>query len=178
VLQKELNWTISGGQLRVGDDTFDCGDVTDIRVEWAPTMAAGSQFLCHIQFRKGMDLTVPSAHYRSFADFEPRLATFRPFVLALAEHVAEANPSSTFSSGSGTSKYYANVAALVVSFILLVIVLLLVSPGWGTLLGLIGFVVLFAVPMSLSWFLANKPKSKLLSVAKADGSLAHSLPEN
>jgi hypothetical protein len=103
--------------------------------------------------------TIRSTHYRGFADFEDRSATYVPFVRGLAARVAAANPGCRFLAGKRPLVYWAEHIFLLAMILLLVLVLGLVGEvGLSTLVWIKLSIIVAFVPIMILYTRKNWPR--------------------
>ena len=83
----------------------------------------------------GEKLTVRSHHCKGLGSYENRAATYAPFVRALSQGVAAANPRAHFATGSSFMKLLWLVLSLMIGALsaLLAIVIIVTGLTWGLL---------------------------------------------
>jgi hypothetical protein len=159
--EPERTWRLEDAALRwdnkQGPQHFAFANITDIRLEFAPSRANQAQYFCHVGIKSGWTETIPSTHYAGIMNFEDRAADYRAFVLALVQQVAAANPACRLRGGATQLQYLGNIAAIVLSVLMLAFVLLLVGMPLTVIAVIKLALIAFYLPTLLRWFRRNGP---------------------
>jgi hypothetical protein len=161
-LEAERTWRVTGTALHWvdahGAQQMDFSDMASIRLMHAPSRANRAQYLCQITTTRGRSQVIPSTHYAGILDFEDRADSYLIAVTALLNGVASANPNCAVYGGTSWGRYLGNIAAVAVSVVFLVIVLLLTGvPLLGVAVAKLVLIAMF-LPAMLRWFAVNRPK--------------------
>lgn len=126
VLERETTWRVDGEALERSVDgateRFALKDVRGIRVAYDPTRADSARYRCDLDFGK-RSLRIVSSHYRGFADFEDRGASYSRLVRALVAGAERAKPAVVLSAGKSRIVYVAELGFLAAMLALLFVVL-------------------------------------------------------
>jgi hypothetical protein len=137
---------------------FDFSEIASIRLEYGATRFDAARFLCSVSRFNGWTEQIVSSEYTRFADFIDRRADYVPFVRTLIAATAAANPKCQFVAGSGSGRYWLNIAALM--FSALIVALAAVSFGIPLTAVIVtkAIVILFLLPRAIAWIRRNKPR--------------------
>lgn len=138
---------------------FDFSEIATIRLEYGATRFDAARFVCSVCRFNGWTEQIVSTEYSGLADFTDRKADYVPFVRALITATAAANPKCQFVAGSGTGRYWLNIAALVFSAVVIIFAALSFGIPLIAVIVAKAVVILFLLPRALAWVRRNKPRS-------------------
>jgi hypothetical protein len=112
ILDNEAAWRLAEDALeRMVDDVVEhripYGDIAELRLSYDPTRFETNRYRCDIRTASGVRALIVSVSYVSLANFDDRSKTYLPFVRALTERVARANPGCRFRAGRPLFRYLA-----------------------------------------------------------------------
>lgn len=157
-------WVLENDRLRLEDDKgppreLPLSDITQIRLEFAPTRPEPNRFRCRLTLRNGSTLDFFNRTYRGVYDFADTSADYVMFVLALHSALIQCAPGCQFAAGATSGTYMLNlVITLFLGLILFITALFLIFNGLALLIILkIALIAIFA-PNVFHWLTRNKPR--------------------
>jgi len=159
--EPERLWRVGpdGFSWKVGEKSghFDFSEIASIRLSYTPTRFDFARYRCTVTRFNGWRENFTSTSYAGIGSFQDRAPGYARFVRALVAEAARANPAIRFEAGESHFKYWANIAVLVGSLVLLAIVLLAIglNTTWFIVVKLM--VIALLLPIGLRWIAKNRP---------------------
>lgn len=138
--------------------TVPLGEIRAVRLRFEPTRVDADRWSVTLDGPAGARAVIFSSSYRGLADFEDRAATFWPFMHALTDAVARANPAVRLATGLSRLAFLLQMGAAGAALILLCVLYFALGPAGtsGALsLGAIGAVLILL--LRYGW--ANRPRA-------------------
>lgn len=163
-LEPERTWSLRGDTLyRETEDqaTFaiPLKEITKVSLAYEPTRMQTRRYRCYLHNALGKVATIQNEHYKGFASFEDRSATYTLFLLLLISRVAAINPECQFFTGVSYLRWIANAVFFFGVFGLLIVVMFFMFTAIGWLVIVKLAIIAFFIPVVIRWFVKNKPNT-------------------
>lgn len=157
-------WVLAGPLLQIMDGQgpprlVSLGDVTAVRLTFAPTRFEPKRYLCQLTLRNAPDLEFFNRTYVGVADFADTSTEYVAFVRALHAALSAHSPDCKFTAGVSGGRYALNCATTIFgAFMVLVAALFLIFNGLALLILLKIALMAIFFPNVFRWLARNKPR--------------------
>ena len=143
-----------------GVQSIKWDNIREIRLQYAPTRFIADRYTCAVNLHSGGTVWFSSHYYLSFNNFRNDGLAYAQFVKKLIETVAQKSPTCSFRSGAGTLSYLLNLAVMIFTGGMLVVIgMLLMALGLTWMVGVKLLVIFFLIPRALRWLRHNHGQS-------------------
>lgn len=136
-------------------------DVTDMRLQYAPTRFKRWRHVFSLNTAKGERMEIDNVHFRGVADFEDRSAEYAAFVREALARFALRFPKKRLGLGASPASYIFQVLWMGIAFYFLVMVLLVFPLPVGSAAAGIAIklaLISFFLPTVVRWVIKSFPR--------------------
>ena len=161
LIEKERRWVLRADELSWTAEGFSdqtpLQEISEIRLQYAPTRYVAQMFRCRIRMRNGKVWHMQNHHFAGMANFEDRSVGYKDLIENLVSRVASQNPQCAMISGSSWANWIFSSLFLCGSLLLLLVVMFYMwtAIGWLVIVKLL--LILFFLPRAFLWISRNKP---------------------
>ena len=139
-------------------DGVPYGEISEVRLAFAPTRVATNRYRAQIIFRQGGMAELFNMDYRGFADFAEHNAEYVAFLTELHRRLAERGKAVVFRQGNSVGAYIGNVALTVFIFMAIAVAFVMLFSWGGPWVAVAKLaIVLFFVPVLIRYIRRAKP---------------------
>ncbi len=134
-------------------------EVTELRLEFAPTRVEPNRYRCRLVMRRGAPLTFFNRSYEGLAQFRETSTDYVAFMTALLRHLSRHAPGCRFVAGASAGTYALSVVGFgiaVVAVLGVAVFAILVGLWWLVIVK--ALVIAFYLPNAWRWLQRNRER--------------------